>query len=46
MLLYKISDPFPIYCAIIQPLSNKYHFEAKHTYRNIHAVDGDKLRSD
>ena len=46
VLLYKISDHFPIYGTISQPISNKSHFEAKHTYRNIHSVDGDKFRSD
>ena len=46
VLLYKISDHFPIYCTISQPIPNKSHFEAKHTYRNVHSIDGDKFRSD
>ena len=41
-----ISYHFPIYCTISQPISNESHFEAKHAYRNIHSVDGDKFRSD
>ena len=46
VFLYKISDHFPIYCTISQTISNKSHFEAKQTYRNIHSIDGDKFRSD
>ena len=46
VLLYKISDQCPVYCTISQPISNKSHFETKHTYRNIHSVDGDKFCSD
>ena len=29
-----------------QPISNNSHFKAKHAYRNLHSVDGDKFSSD